>query len=300
MVKIYNDKNLKELLLEYNNSKKNPFKKCGIYIIKNIQNENVYIGQSVNIWARWQVHEKAYQNKNAVNYKCTLYKAIRKYGIENFIPNILEICEQNKLDEREIYWISKYDSCSNGYNETLGGDHGVKVDRDELLKLYNEKTHDINFLTEHFGCKKATIFAILRDNEIINDRYIQEYEEKEICDYYLKYAPNMKKMKKHFNRDCSVISKILKRNNIDIISGNDELVLVYDKNGDFLYSIQLKILRQKIESEGKSSNNIRSVMNSNIESKRKTTQGLIIRYHIQNYPKKINLSDPKCYWGKEE
>ena len=286
--------------MEYNNSKDNPFKKCGIYIIRNIQNNHTYIGQSVNIWARWQVHEKAYQNKNASNYKCTFYRAIRKYGIENFIPNILEVCEQDKLDIREIYWISKYNSYHNGYNETLGGDHGVKVDRNELLNLYNEKTHNADYLAEYFGCNKTTIFKILREYEIINDRYIQEDEEKTICDYYLKYAPSMRKMKKYFNRDQDTISKILKRNNIEIVYGNDEKVLVYDKNGDFLYDMPFKLLRRKLESEGKSANNIRTIMDSTIESKHKTTHGLIMRYYIQDYPKHINLKDSQCYWGRGE
>lgn len=48
---------------------------------------------------------------------------MRKYGVENFYIESLEIVPLEKsLDEKEIYYINKYDSLSpNGYNMTKGG-----------------------------------------------------------------------------------------------------------------------------------------------------------------------------------
>jgi hypothetical protein len=46
---------------------------------------------------------------------------MRKYGIENFFVEKIEECEEDRLDEREIYWIQKYNSFNDGYNSTLGG-----------------------------------------------------------------------------------------------------------------------------------------------------------------------------------
>ena len=45
------------------------------------------------------------------------YRAIRKYGKENFIiEKIDESDNQEDLDEKEFYWINYYNSVNNGYN----------------------------------------------------------------------------------------------------------------------------------------------------------------------------------------
>lgn len=92
--------------------------KCGIYKITNKINGHAYIGQSTNITRRWADHRKRYKEHNN-----TLYKAFRKYGLENFSFEVLEECEPNMLNEREIYYITLYDTFNNGYNETTGGDN---------------------------------------------------------------------------------------------------------------------------------------------------------------------------------
>jgi len=50
-------------------------------------------------------------------------KAIKKYGKDNFTKEILErdITDKKYLNDREIYWIAKYDTFNNGYNLTKGG-----------------------------------------------------------------------------------------------------------------------------------------------------------------------------------
>ena len=87
-----------------------------IYKITNIINNLVYIGQTkYNAIDRYNAHMNTYKNTH-------FYNSIHKYGQENFILEILEDNVSNeKLDEREIYWIAKYDSYNNGYNETIGG-----------------------------------------------------------------------------------------------------------------------------------------------------------------------------------
>jgi hypothetical protein len=67
-----------------------------------------------------------------------LNNAIRKHGNDNFIVELIEICEVSKLNDREIYFIDKYNSqCPNGYNLTKGGQtlEQIKVDIDILSKL---------------------------------------------------------------------------------------------------------------------------------------------------------------------
>jgi len=52
--------------------------------------------------------------------------ALLKYGIDDFISEILEECEDsNNSNAREKYWIKYYDTFNNGYNMTKGGDGGA-------------------------------------------------------------------------------------------------------------------------------------------------------------------------------
>jgi group I intron endonuclease len=94
----------------------------GIYKITNILNNQIYIGLSVDIDKRWARHRSNYIDINNKEYEKTLYRAFRKYGIENFTFEVIEECSKEELANREIYWIAYYDSFSNGYNETPGGE----------------------------------------------------------------------------------------------------------------------------------------------------------------------------------
>ena len=92
---------------------------CGIYKIENLINHKVYIGQSINIKIRWKNHLKVSKNPNSDCYEYPLYKAFRKYGINNFSFEILEECSKDSLNQRERYYINKYNSLDNnfGYNQ---------------------------------------------------------------------------------------------------------------------------------------------------------------------------------------
>ena len=92
---------------------------CGIYKIVNNINEKVYIGQSINIKARWKDHINTLNRNDS---RCTLLqRAWNKYGQENFSFEILELCSEDMLDEIEIKYIDLYDSCNKGYNIESGG-----------------------------------------------------------------------------------------------------------------------------------------------------------------------------------
>ena len=97
----------------------------GIYTITNIINNKKYVGLSFNIENRWENHIKyAFKESNDRYHNNRIYSALRKYGLDNFKFEIIEECEKEKLKEREIYWISYFDSYKNGYNLTIGGDIG--------------------------------------------------------------------------------------------------------------------------------------------------------------------------------
>ena len=94
-----------------------------IYKITNKINNKIYIGQTKKtIEQRFQEHLK----KAKIHTNRYLYDAMNKYGYDNFIVSQIEECNNNKLDEREIYWIAYYQSNNKkyGYNMTAGGGGG--------------------------------------------------------------------------------------------------------------------------------------------------------------------------------
>lgn len=115
---------------------------CGIYKIENLINGKVYIGQSSDIYKRWYNHKRTSHTPTLEGYNYPLYKAFRKYGIENFNFEIIEKCSEEELNEKEMYYIEIYRSFTgfkdgNGYNQTLGGEgtRGRKVSEEELKAM---------------------------------------------------------------------------------------------------------------------------------------------------------------------
>ena len=87
-----------------------------IYKITNKLNGKIYIGQHKQISAS---EVDTYMGSGNL-----IKGAISKYGEQNFTKEILEECTKETKDEREIFYISKFNSLApNGYNLTGGGQH---------------------------------------------------------------------------------------------------------------------------------------------------------------------------------
>ena len=93
----------------------------GIYSIKNLINNKVYIGQSTQLEKRLSWHRQAL-NRNDHHNK-HLQNSWNKYGSESFVFNIVCECSENELDGLEKYYIDLYHSTDIrfGYNEESGG-----------------------------------------------------------------------------------------------------------------------------------------------------------------------------------
>ena len=88
----------------------------GIYKFTNKHNGMSYIGQSVELEQRYTHHIRFYHKDSKID------QAINELGIENFTYEILELCDKEELDEKEKFYIKKYNSLApNGYNQTIGG-----------------------------------------------------------------------------------------------------------------------------------------------------------------------------------
>lgn len=132
-----------------------------IYKIENQINHKVYIGQTIK-----SLNKRFNQHKN--NYtkpyfsQIHLYRAFKKYGIENFSFEKIERVNDENLDEREKYWIAYYNSYENGYNSTLGGRDVelYKWDYEQIKKLYDEY-RSARKVAKIIGCDHSTIDNII-------------------------------------------------------------------------------------------------------------------------------------------
>ncbi len=101
-----------------------------IYSITNLENKKIYVGKTTqaNPYDRWKQHLQLAKNKDNLSesnsaHSKSIIRAIRKYGSDNFKFRIIEECRDHIVDEREKYWIQKFDACGkNGYNIALGSE----------------------------------------------------------------------------------------------------------------------------------------------------------------------------------
>lgn len=129
-----------------------------VYKTTNLINGKFYIGQD---------------SKNNPKYLGSgklLTLALKKYGKHNFKKEIIEECSsQKELNEKEIYWISFYDSIFEGYNLALGGSGIILENRDLITKKIIEKRkiklliHGVEYscvqdASEKLKLSKQTIF----------------------------------------------------------------------------------------------------------------------------------------------
>lgn len=110
----------------------------GIYAIRNIINNKIYIGSSNNIKRRFRRHKTELKNKKHTNKY--LQCAYHKYGSKCFDFVIVEICLKEKLVEREIFHINKSKSLDPeyGYNLRIPEPHSSVISSINYSKILSE------------------------------------------------------------------------------------------------------------------------------------------------------------------
>lgn len=114
-----------------------------IYKIENTINGKIYIGQTTDPHRREREHFRNTPSYRDRKRNKVLYKAMDKYGMENFTFEIIEK-EIENYNERERYWI-KYYNCivPNGYNMTEGGEEPPVFKKEEHpMALHNQQEID--------------------------------------------------------------------------------------------------------------------------------------------------------------
>ena len=139
-----------------------------IYKITNNLNNKVYIGQTIQ-----KPIERFYQHcaKKCDKYilNMVIHKAIFKYGKDNFTFEVIEEVPKQQLNEREEYWIKYYNSYTDGYNSTKGGQKGNKpfknIDNNAIIEQY-QQGKSLRTIGKMFNIDKATVKSILIRNNI--------------------------------------------------------------------------------------------------------------------------------------
>lgn len=167
---------------------------CGIYKITNLINKKSYIGQSRNVKRRWDEHKSRAFNPLYEGYDYPLYRSFRKYGINNFSFDIIEVCSVEQLNEKENYWINYY---SPDYNQTIGKDYQStfqklnpeKVKEIQAILIESQKNSleiSLKDLGNKYSVSQFTIRDINNGRTWFNDKLIYPL-------YFSKYVPNVRK-----------------------------------------------------------------------------------------------------------
>lgn len=94
-------------------------KKTGIYKLTNLTNGMVYVGQANDLASRFVQHvKKGIGAENPGSNK--LYQAMLECGAENFTFEVIELCEEEQLNDKEKYWIEFFNGIDFGYNMRIG------------------------------------------------------------------------------------------------------------------------------------------------------------------------------------
>jgi group I intron endonuclease len=155
---------------------------CEIYKIINLTTGKIYVGQTVShilnhkryrpygCECRFRTHisEAFSTKKNQSHY---LNNAIRKYGVEDFVVELIECCELSVSDNREIHYIKELNSLfPNGYNLKNGG--SVFTHSDESKKRVS------NGVINYFKDKKYERFKNIKNIDDDVEKYIKPLNRK--------------------------------------------------------------------------------------------------------------------------
>jgi group I intron endonuclease len=114
--------------------------KTGIYRWINLVNYKTYIGSASDLTVRFWVY---FSKKRLTNSNMVIYKAILKYGYENFRLEILEYCDKNILLVREQYYMDLLKPEYNVLNQAgsnLGYKHKVETLEKFKIRKFSKET----------------------------------------------------------------------------------------------------------------------------------------------------------------
>lgn len=129
-----------------------------IYLIKNISNNKKYVGCTISsLDKRYDEHVWRCINTDSKTKFCN---SIRKYGKNNFVIELIEVCNLNEIYQREIFYIEKFNTYNTGLNSTIGGEgclgykHSEEVRKKISTIIKNGKSHKGKNYDDIYGERK--------------------------------------------------------------------------------------------------------------------------------------------------
>lgn len=189
-----------------------------IYKITNNINNKVYIGQTrYNINIRFKQHLKLVEsNKNQL-----IYKAIKKYGKENFRIELLEECSSEIINDREKYYINLYKY--NSYNINLDGYRTrSRFDEKQICSSYIEGK-SCRKIAEEFNLSHNTILSILescgierrkKDSVLNKNKCIVTNELKKLIILDIQNKMTRLQITEKYNCSKATITRVLREYNL--------------------------------------------------------------------------------------
>lgn len=209
---------------------------CCIYFIKNITNNKIYIGQTIDFHYRIRKHKEKLRKGNHSNEY--LQRAWNKYGENSFDFGIFEECVEDRLDVLENLYIDKFNSMNRnfGYNLESGGLSGKRASNETKEKMSRNHA-DISGDKHPFFGKKQTEEAKKKisdaqkgTNNNMYGRTKTEEEKKHLSDKLKEKSWNKGK-RKHLDKIDVVLEMIKNGISLSEIS----------RNLNITYSIIVKI-----------------------------------------------------------
>lgn len=173
----------------------------GIYKFTNKLTGEAYIGQSVDIKKRFNQHKSRYDtfgNKDKAIEDTYFHSMLRHYGFNNFDFEVIEECKTSELNDKEIFYISKFNTLyPNGYNKSKGGSCSNLVG----FNSYDEIDEVFNLLktTKLSNCEIGKLFGV--SDQIISDINAGRVWHRDNISYPIRNGRALNK-KYYFCRHC--------------------------------------------------------------------------------------------------
>jgi group I intron endonuclease len=172
-------------------------------VIINKINGKLYVGATQNtLKDRYEGHMRQF----SIGSDRLIYKAMRKYGVENFtIETTQEYQSKKDMFQGEIDWIKYLDTFRSdyGYNDTTGGEGG---DTNGGKTFSNEWRKNISIANA--------------GKPQIHRRRFSDEQEKEICELYSKLNKTTYYLANKYDCYRNTIHDVLMRGNIEIRQSN--------------------------------------------------------------------------------
>lgn len=176
--------------------------KAGIYQIRNLDNNKIYIGSSGDLYTRRLRHFKLLKSKKSKHHCKYLQNSFNKHGEKKFIFEVIEFCLLKDRYIIEQYWLDKFFGTEICYNENPKAEHLGFTE--EIRKRMSENHADVSgnknyFYDKHF-CGKENPFYGKHHTEESKRKMSEAHKNKKLTEEHkYKISKNSKSKVKVIN-----------------------------------------------------------------------------------------------------